>query len=189
MIVVDNTILSDDIKENFFVCNLQKCKGACCIEGDLGAPLADGELQILEEIFDEVKPYMTTQGIEAVETQGKYIKDFEGDFSTPIVAGGACAYAVREPGGILKCAIEQAYLQGKVNFKKPISCHLYPIRITQYDEFDAVNYHRWDICDPACSLGKELHVPLYIFLKEPLVRKYGLPWYEKLVLEIEGEKP
>lgn len=184
MIIVDKAIISDDIKEQFFVCNLSKCKGACCEEGELGAPLADEELPILEEIYEKIKPYLMPQGIKAIEEQGLYLKDFEGDMSTPTVQGKHCAYANYDDRGILKCGIEQAYLDGKINFKKPISCHLYPIRITKYDDFDAINYHRWDICSPACELGKELQVPIYKFLKEPLIRKYGEDWYQELENQI-----
>lgn len=186
MIIVDRAILSDDIAENFFVCNLEKCKGACCVEGDLGAPLEDEELETMEEIYDEVKPYMREEGIAAVEAHGKYVLDEDGDYSTTTVNGKECAYAVYDEKGILKCAIEQAYNAGKISFKKPISCHLYPIRITKYDKYDAVNYDRWSICSPACALGTQLNVPLYIFLKEALVRKYGQPWYDKLVEAIKN---
>lgn len=189
MIVVGNAILSDDIAENEFVCNLEKCKGGCCEAGDLGAPLAKEELAVLEEIYESVKPYLDKEGIQAIEKQGKYVLDFEGDYSTPMVRGKACAYAIKDKKGTWACGIEKAYLEGKISFQKPISCHLYPIRITKYDDFEALNYHRWDICSPACSLGKELSVPLYRFLKEALIRKYGVRWYEELVQQIEkGEK-
>lgn len=189
MIVVGNAIISDDIAENEFVCNLEKCKGGCCEAGDLGAPLAKEELAVLEEIYESVKPYLDKDGIQAIEEQGKYVIDFEGDYSTPMVKGKACAYAIKDKKGTWACGIEKAYLARKISFQKPISCHLYPIRITQYDDFEALNYHRWDICSPACSLGKELSVPLYRFLKEALIRKYGANWYEELVQQIEkGEK-
>jgi hypothetical protein len=188
MIIVDRAILSDDIAENFFVCNLEKCKGACCVEGDLGAPLEDDELETMEEIYDEVKPYMREEGIAAVEAQGKYVLDEDGDYSTTTVNGKECAYAVYDERGILKCAIEQAYNAGKIGFKKPISCHLYPIRITKYDKYDAVNYDRWSICSPACALGTQLNVPLYIFLKDALLRKYGQQWYDNLVEAIKNHE-
>ncbi len=128
------------------------------------------------------------EGIQAIEEQGLYIKDWEDDYSTPTVQGRHCAYANYDDKGILKCGIEQAYLDGKITFKKPISCHLYPIRINKYDEFEAVNYHRWGICSDACDLGRELKVPLYKFLKEPLIRKYGDAWYAELVRQIEEPK-
>ncbi|MEM1405288.1 MAG: DUF3109 family protein [Bacteroidota bacterium] len=189
MIELGKTILSDDIKEQFFVCNLKKCKGACCVEGDLGAPLEESELPILEDIYDQVKPYLTSEGNNAIENQGAYILDDDKEYSTPTIEGKECAYAVYDKKGILKCGIEQAYLDGKIDFKKPISCHLYPIRATKYSEFEALNYDRWDICSPACDLGSSLNVPIYKFLKEPLIRKYGQQWYADLVKIIEEELP
>ncbi len=185
MILIGNAVISDDIKEKFFVCNLEKCKGACCVEGDLGAPLEDEELTQIVEAYEAVKPYLTAEGIREIEKQGHYIKDWEGDFSTPTIGGKECAYALRDDRGILKCGIEQAYLNGKTTFQKPISCHLYPIRLTKYDHYEALNYDRWSICSPACSLGKELNVPIYKFLKGALIRKYGEAWYAELVEEIE----
>jgi Protein of unknown function (DUF3109) len=186
MIKVGEVLVSDDIKEVEFVCHLEKCKGACCVEGDLGAPLEEDELPIMEAIYEKVKPYLTPEGIKAIETQGKYILDEDGDYSTPTIAGKECAYAHYDENKVLKCGIEQAYLDGKVDFKKPISCHLYPIRITKNKKgFEAVNYHKWSICSAACSYGKSLQVPLYKFLKEPLTRKYGAPWYDQLVSVIE----
>ncbi len=184
MILIDNTVISDDIAEKFFVCDLLKCKGACCVEGDLGAPLEVDELAILDQVFDQVKPYLSAEGLAVIEAEGKYVKDWEGDFSTPVIEGRECVYALYDEKGILKCGIEQAYLDGKIDFRKPISCHLYPIRITKYEEFDALNYDRWHICSDACSHGEQLGVPLYQFLKGPLIRRYGEEWYEALVQEI-----
>lgn len=186
MILVDKAVISDDIKDNFFVCNLEKCKGACCVEGDLGAPLENEELKQLEEAYEAVEPFLTKEGKNAIEEQGLYLLDADGEYSTPTVNGRECAYAVYDEKGILKCGIEQAYNEKKSKFRKPISCHLYPIRIKKYDDYEAVNYDRWQICDPACSFGKELNVPLYKFLKEALTRKYGEEWYQELVNEIEN---
>ena len=188
MILIEETCISDDIAEKFFVCNLSKCKGACCVEGDLGAPLENVELPILDEIFEQIKPYLSKTGIEAIEKQGKYIKDWEGDFSTPTINDKECAYSLYDENGILKCGIEQAYNAGVSEFKKPISCHLYPIRITKYDNYHALNYDRWTICSDACDLGNQLGIPLYKFLKEPLIRAYGEEWYELLKKEIENAK-
>lgn len=185
MIIVDKVILSDDIAHEHFVCDLSKCKGACCVEGDLGAPLDEDELPIMEQIYEQVKPYMTPEGIAEVERQGKYIKDFEGDFSTPTIGDRECAYAGYDEKGVMFCAIEKAYLDGKIAYQKPISCHLYPIRINQYQDYDALNYDRWDICADACTLGDKLKVPVYKFLRGPLIRKYGKEWYEKLEKEVE----
>lgn len=189
MIVVGNTYLSDDIAEERFVCDLNRCKGACCTEGDYGAPLEEEELSILAANYEQIKPYLTTQGVRAIEEQGLYVLDGEGDFATPTVGNNQeCAYGIFDAKGILKCGIEQAYLEGKINFRKPISCHLYPIRITKYDKFHAVNYHRWQICEPACQLGESLKMPIYKFLKEPLIRKYGEAWYKELVVVIEEKE-
>lgn len=186
MIKVGDILVSDDIKKVEFVCHLEKCKGACCVEGDLGAPLEDDELATMHEIQDAVKPYLSPDGLKALSEQGPYILDEDGDYSTPTIAGRECAYAIYDNQGVLKCGIEQAWLDGKVGFRKPISCHLYPIRITRKKDFEAVNYHKWSICSAACSHGKALKVPLYKFLKEPLVRKYGEEWYGELVRAIEG---
>lgn len=185
MIEFENTLLSDDVKENFFVCNLAKCKGACCVEGHLGAPLEENELDVFEEIYEEVKPYLSEAGKYEIENQGKYILDEEGDYSTPTIDGRECAYAIYDENKILKCGIEQAYLDGKISYKKPISCHLYPIRITKYEKFEAINYDQWSICSDACDLGQELSMPVYKFLKDPLIRKYGQHWYDKLVEKVE----
>ncbi|MBL7856881.1 MAG: DUF3109 family protein [Cyclobacteriaceae bacterium] len=186
MIKVGDVLVSDDIAEKEFVCNLEKCKGACCVEGDFGAPLEESELAILEEIYPMVKPYLSPEGIQAIEKQGTHTVDDEGELCTPIIDGRECVYAIYDKKGVLKCGIEQAYNDGKISWKKPISCHLYPIRITKKKEFEAVNYHKWHICSAACSLGKELQVPLYKFLKDPLIRKYGEQWYGELVTAIES---
>jgi hypothetical protein len=181
MIEVQQTLVHEDIVQENFVCNLNKCKGACCIEGDSGAPLEYSELTLLDRIYPAVKPYMTEKGISTVEEVGTYVKDFEGDYTTPCVdKNKECAYVMWE-NGISKCAIEKAYEDGKVDWKKPISCHLYPIRITKYPEFEVLHYDRWSICSAACSFGNELRVPVYRFLEAPLIRKYGKEWYEELV--------
>lgn len=189
MIIIQETVISDDIADNFFVCNLEACKGACCVEGDLGAPLEEAELAILEQEYASIAPFLTDAGRAAIAAQGRYIKDWEDDYSTPTIADKECAYALYDERGILKCGIEQAYLAGATTFKKPISCHLYPIRITKYEGFEALNYDRWGICNPACAFGDSLGVKVYQFLKEPLVRKYGAAWYSELVREIESPTP
>ena len=177
--------MSDDIKESYFVCDLSKCKGACCVEGDLGAPLEKEELAILESIKENVRPYLSEKGKHAIDEQGSYIFDEDGEYSTPTVEGKECAYAICGEKGILKCGIEQAYLDDKIKFQKPISCHLYPIRISKYEEYDAMNYDRWHICGPACELGGELKIPIYKFVQEALIRKYGKDWYNNLIKLIE----
>lgn len=185
MFIIDNVHVSNDIKEQFFVCNLEKCKGACCVEGDAGAPLEKEELSVLEEIYPTVKPFLDPKGIKEIEKQGYYVKEEDGSYSTPIIDGRECVYAIYE-NGILQCGIEKAYLKGKVKFKKPISCHLYPIRITYKETHEIINYDRWHLCKPACTNGKRLGVPLYQFLKDPLIRKYGKKWYAQLVNVIES---
>ncbi|MES2426238.1 MAG: DUF3109 family protein [Bacteroidota bacterium] len=186
MIEVGSVLVHEDVVKENFVCNLTKCKGVCCLEGDSGAPLNHDELHILEEIYPKVKPYMTEKGIKTIEEVGAYVTDFEGDYTTPCVdVNKECAYVTWE-GGITKCAIEKAYEEGAVDWKKPISCHLYPIRITKYPEFDVLNYDRWSICSPACSFGNELKVRVHEFLKDPLIRKYGEEWYHELEDVIAG---
>lgn len=184
MIIVGDTCVSDDIADKLFVCHIEKCKGACCVEGHLGAPLEEDELQILEEIYEKVEPYLTNEGKQVINEEGFYIIDHEGDYSTPTINGRECVYAIYNKG-VLQCGIEKAYLENKISYRKPISCHLYPIRITHYDQYDAINYDRWHICKDACTFGEKLGVPLYKFLKEPLIRKYGIEWYEELVREID----
>ncbi|HTL81665.1 MAG TPA: DUF3109 family protein [Bacteroidia bacterium] len=180
MIEIGKTLISDDVVEKQFVCDLNACKGACCVLGDSGAPLEEEETKILDEIYDKVKPYMTEQGIKAVEKQGKWIVDSDGDRVTPLVGGNKeCAYTVFE-NGIALCGIEKAWKDGKVKWQKPISCHLYPVRISTYKKFEAVNYEKWKICKPACDCGEKLQVPVYKFVKTALIRKYGGEWYKQL---------
>lgn len=180
MFQIDKTIVSEDIIEKEFVCNLSACKGECCIAGEAGAPLEEDEVAVLEEIYPKVKPFLRKEGIEAIEQQGTSITSDFGDLETPLVNGAECAYVVFDDKNTALCGIEAAYLEGKINWKKPISCHLYPVRIQNYSSFTAVNYHKWSICDDACALGEELKVPTYKFLKDPLIRKFGTDWYEKL---------
>jgi len=181
MIQVQHTLVHEDIVKENFVCNLSKCQGACCIEGDSGAPLERSELAVMDDIYLRVKPYMTEKGIAVIEEVGTYVKDFEGDYTTPCIdTNKECAYVTWE-NGISKCAIEKAYEAGAIAWKKPISCHLYPIRITNYPEFDVLHYDRWNICSDACSFGRELKVSVHVFLKEPLIRKYGEDWYKELL--------
>lgn len=186
MIKVGRVLVSDDVAEQHFVCDLNACKGACCVGGDAGAPLLDSELPILERIWPEVAPYLDEEHRAAVESQGKWVKDDWGHLVTPLRDGEECAYVYFE-NGIALCAIEKAWRDGKVDWPKPISCHLYPIRVSQFDflEVEALNYHQWEICDPACDLGKKLQVPIYKFLKEPLIRAYGKDFYAALELAIE----
>ncbi len=180
MFQIDNTLISEEIIESDFVCNLNACKGACCIDGESGAPLEENETEILVDIFKDVKPFLRPEGIAAIEAQGAFVKGEDGEWETPLVNNSECAYVIFSETGIAKCGLEEAYNQGATVWKKPISCHLYPIRIREYTEFTAVNYHKWEICDPACSLGKELKVPIYKFVKNALIRKFGKTWYSEL---------
>lgn len=179
MIAIENTLVSEDLLEKKFVCDLNACKGECCVAGDSGAPLEKEEIPIMEKIWDKIKPYLPADGVKAIEKQGQYVIDEDGDYTTPLVKGKHCAFTVFD-NGIAKCGIEQAYNDGKINWKKPISCHLYPVRITKHKNYDAVNYHQWHICKPACECGNKLNVPVYKFLKNPLIRKYGKDWYKQL---------
>ena len=181
MLVIDNTLITDEVLEKHFVCDLNACKGACCVKGDYGAPLEDDELAQRDKVYDKVKPYMTPAGIEAVEKQGKYLLYEKKEWVTPLIKGKECAYTFFDEAGVAKCAIEKAYYEGKVKWKKPISCHLYPIRITkQRNGLEALNYDKWSICKAACKLGDSLKVPVYKFLKDSLTRKYGKEWYKQL---------
>lgn len=181
MIAIDNTLISEDILEKKFVCDLNACKGACCVAGDSGAPLDKEELKTLDDVLEKVKPYMTKKGLKAVEKNGCYVIDGDGDYTTTLVSEGAeCAFVYFDENKIAKCAIEQAYLDKVIDWQKPISCHLYPIRIKKTKSYDAVNYDKWSVCKPACECGEKLNVPVYKFLKTPLIRKYGKDWYKQL---------
>lgn len=183
MIAIDNTLISEDLLDKKFVCDLNACKGACCVAGDSGAPLDKEELPVLESVLESVKPYMVKKGIKAIEKHGSYVIDSDGDYTTTLVSDGAeCAFVYFDENKIAKCAIEKAYLDGKIKWQKPISCHLYPVRITKHKSYDAVNYDKWVICKPACECGEKLDVPVYKFLKTPLIRKYGKDWYKQLEL-------
>jgi len=181
MIEIEKCLVSKDVIDKKFVCDINKCKGMCCVEGDSGAPLNDDEIDILYNIYDKVKPYLRLEGIEAIEKQGKYVVDWDNEYVTPLINEKECAYAIFE-NNIAICAIEKAFLYGKINFRKPISCNLYPIRITKLKEYDAINYHAWDICKPAVSLGEKNNIPVYKFLKEPLIKQYGEKFYSELEL-------
>ena len=188
MFQIDNTLISEEIIENDFVCNLNACKGACCVDGESGAPLEEEETEILVDIYAKAKPFLSPEGIAAIEEQGAFVKGEDGEWETPLVNNSECAYVIYAEG-IAKCGLEEAYNNGATTWKKPVSCHLYPIRTRAYTEFTAVNYHKWEICDPACSLGNELQVPIYKFVKEALVRKFGAEWYHELEKVAEEHNP
>lgn len=180
MFQIKDTIVSEDIIDKDFVCNLNSCKGECCIAGEAGAPLEADEVKIMQDIYQDVKPFLRPEGIAAIASQGTSITTELGDLETPLVNGKECAYVTFNEKGWASCGIEDAYNAGKVSWKKPISCHLYPVRVQKYSSFKAVNYHKWPICDDACSLGKALKVPVYKFTKDALIRKFGEAWYKAL---------
>ena len=183
MIAINNVLISDEIVEEQFVCDLNKCKGGCCVDGDAGAPLNKDELQKINEVYEAVLPYLPEESKRELVRQGKYVYDNEFGWVTPTIESKVCVYGIIDKNGIVKCGIEQAYNDGKVQWKKPISCHLYPIRIQQSrdKQTDYVNYEpREDLCGAACTLGKKLKVPVYVFLKDALERKYGSEFYETL---------
>jgi hypothetical protein len=181
MIAIDNVLLSDELVEEQFVCDLQKCKGGCCVDGDCGAPLTKDETKILKDIYPTIKEYLVPEYIAEINKQGTHTTDSEYGYVTPTVNGGICVYGYTDELGIVKCGIEKAWKAGKINFRKPISCHLYPIRITEHPGYEAVNYEpRPSLCKPACKLGKQLKVPVYKFLQEAITRKYGEDFYETL---------
>jgi hypothetical protein len=180
MLAIGTTLISEEILEKKFVCDLNACKGACCVEGDSGAPLEKEEMAILDAIWPQVKPYLPANGVKAIEEQGTHVVDSDGDDTTPLMKGKHCAYTFFEKDGTAKCGIEKAWKDNKIGFRKPISCHLYPIRVKKTKAGDALNYDRWDLCKPACACGEKLDVPVYRFLKEPLERKYGKQWFREL---------
>lgn len=184
MIAIDNVLISDEVVQEQFVCDLTKCKGGCCEDGDAGAPMTKEELKYLNNYYDVLLPYMTPEGIAEIARQGKYIYDVEFGWVTPTINGQICAYGFKDSKGIIKCAIEQAYNDGKIPWKKPISCHLFPIKISRSEidpEMEYVNYEpREDLCKAACKLGKQLKVPAYVFLKESIIRQYGEEFYQIL---------
>ena len=178
MIAIDNVLVSDMVVQEQFVCDLSKCKGGCCEDGDAGAPLTKQELEEVNLAVEHVKPYLTREGLQVLERVGKYEYDREFGWVTPTIEGKMCAFGFRDEKGIIKCAFEQAYYDGKIKWKKPISCHLFPIKIKKTKLYEMVNYEpRPSLCRPACVLGKKLKVPVYVFLKEALIRKFGEEFY------------
>jgi hypothetical protein len=183
MIIIGETLVSEDIFEEQFVCDLNACKGACCVEGSSGAPLTIEEVDELEKFWPLVKPYLPAEHIAVVEERGFVVVDDDQELTTPLYGDhGACAFVFYDQKGIAKCGYEKAFLDGKTTWKKPISCHLYPIRTNELKEYTGVNFHRWGICEPACECGSKLKVPVFRFLKEPLIRKFGSAWFEEAEL-------
>lgn len=187
MIVIEDTIVSEDLIESHFVCNLNACKGACCIEGDQGAPLEEEELVEIENNLDKIFDYLPEEQKTRIREEGFSKVYPDGELGTQLMDDGACVFVVRE-NGILTCGMERAFNDGKSSFQKPISCHLYPVRVNQYKEFASVNYERWSICSPACSFGRDLDVPLYMFVEEALIRRFGKEWMDALKATAEHLK-
>lgn len=180
MLQIDEKVIGLAVLQEKFVCDLDKCRGACCVQGDAGAPLLQEELLFLKSIFPSLKPYLRSEAIDSIELQGTHVVDeSDGEPVTPLLNGKECVYAVFE-NGIARCAIEKAWSEGKINFRKPVSCHLYPIRIKQYQGFTAVNYDRWPVCKPAITNGEELNVPVYVFCRESVIRRFGKDFYRQL---------
>jgi hypothetical protein len=185
MLQIGETVVGLDIIEEKFCCNLAVCKGWCCVDGESGAPLEKEEVAELERVLPEVWDDLSPEAQEVIDEQGVAYKDRDGDMVTSIVNGKDCVFTYHDPKGICRCAIEKAYREGRIDFYKPISCHLYPIRLQKFRDFTAVNYHRWSICKPAVALGKENGLRIYQFLKEPLIRKFGEEWYQELEMTAE----
>jgi hypothetical protein len=180
MLQINDTIVSFDLFDQYFVCDLTSCKGECCIEGDAGAPLEEDEIGKIEEILPIIWNDLSEESRKIIDEQGVFYIDEENEPVTSIVNGRECVFTYTDEEGVCKCAIEKTFREGKVDFYKPISCHLYPIRVQRYNEYRAVNYHKWQVCKCARVLGNELKIPVYKFLKEPLIRKFGEDWYEEL---------
>jgi hypothetical protein len=179
MIQIGNRIVSRELFDQHFICHLEQCEGNCCVFGDSGAPLEDHEARYLEENLEAIKPYMRAEGLQEVNEQGSWVVDGDGDQVTPLVGREECAYVVFEQG-IARCSIEKAFESGSVSFQKPVSCHLYPIRVSKLNNAVALNYHRWSICEPARILGRKEGMPVFRFLKDPITRVYGAAFYNEL---------
>lgn len=179
MIQIGDKIISRELFEKHFICHLDKCEGNCCVFGDSGAPLEKEEAAVLTAETEKILPYMRAEGKRAVKEQGAWVTDLDGDMVTPLVGKEECAYAVFD-GTIARCAVEQAYTEGAISFQKPESCHLYPIRVSKLKQGIALNYHRWSICEPARILGEKEGVPVFRFLKDPIIRVWGETFYQEM---------
>ncbi len=180
MIQIQHTVISEDIFEEKFICDLCKCKGQCCVDGESGAPITKEEYTEINEILPEIWDDLSPKAQELINEQGIAYTDYDGELVTSIIKGEECVFTFFDENGVCKCAIDNAYREGRISVQKPISCHLYPVRLKEYVEFTALNYNRWSICEPAVDLGRKNGVPLYRFLKEPLIRKFGEDWYNEV---------
>ncbi len=180
MIQIKDTLISEDVFETCFVCDLGKCKGMCCVEGDAGAPLTHEEYEAIKDVLPKIWDDLSPKARELIEKQGIAYIDDDGELVTSIIKGRECVFTYFDADGVCRCAIDNAFREGRISVQKPISCHLYPIRLHKYDEFTALNYDRWSVCQPALRLGKKTGIKLYQFLKEPLIRKFGEEWYQEV---------
>lgn len=180
MIEIDGKVINTEIFRRRFICDISKCKGTCCYDGDSGAPLEEDELEKLTEVYPTVKPYLSDEENEEIAKQGLWVTDRDGDLVTPIIRGCECVYTNREEDGTWSCAIEKAYREGKTKWRKPISCYLYPIRVSKTRKYEMLNFHEWEVCRPAVELGEKVGTPVYKFLKEPIIAKYGEEFYNEL---------
>lgn len=181
MIILENTLISDDLLEKKFICNIEACKGACCIEGDSGAPLEESEVEIIEKYLPSILEELDPEHTKFIEDKGFYEKDSDGDMVTTCLDDGRCCFVTKDERGVLGCAIENAHSAGKIDFKKPISCHLYPVRVKKLATYTTLNYHQWNICSEACALGEKEGVRVFEFCKDALIRRFGENWYQGLV--------
>ena len=184
MLSVEDVLISDEVLNQYFACDLSACKGRCCVEGDAGAPLEEEEISVLEDFLDEIVPYMLPEGVQMVEQNGVFDYDVDGVLVTPLINNRECAFVYFEEN-TAKCAIEKAFLEGKISFKKPISCHLYPIRIKKFDYYERLDYHNWTVCERAQICGKTLKTTVFDYLSEPLSRRYGRAWVEKVKKKVK----
>jgi hypothetical protein len=188
MVIIGNTLISEDIFDQEFICNLSACKGACCVEGDSGAPATKDEKEQIEHELEKIKPYLTAASLAAIQNSNSFEKDEDDVWVTTCLPSGECNFSFRNSNGILSCGIEQSFLEGKSEIRKPISCYLYPIRESKVGDYTALNYHKWEICSAACALGKHEKVAVYQFLKEPLTERFGKDWYHELCEVAEAFK-
>jgi hypothetical protein len=180
VIEIDKTLVSEILFERKFLCDLDACKGACCVEGDSGAPLENSEVEYLKDNIEKILPFLRKEGVDEIKKLGTSVIDLENDQVTPLINNLECAYTIFDEKGIAKCGIEKAHEAGAIEFIKPMSCHLYPIRVSKVGNYEALNYSKWEVCDPACKLGEAKGLKVYRFLETALVRKYGRDYFNVL---------
>lgn len=180
MLIIDHVLVTDGFLRARFVCDLPRCKGDCCVKGDAGAPLEPSEIGMLEDQLVQIRPYMRPEGLRVVDEQGVFDYDIAGNFVTPLVDGRECAFVGFHDNGVSYCTIEKAWAEGKCELRKPVSCHLYPVRLSEKDGFVHIHYHQWSICVPAVRKGNYQATPLYVFLRDALTRRFGAEWYARL---------